>query len=193
MSFRKHRPLIWTLIVAFTLAGGLWPVPAKAEPTSKATYHGRTIDLSKSWEGAQACAVLSDEDVRCYDSQAELEKELRSAPENDKASVAAAPAGNGGVSTLSYCLGLSTLWLTLYENTGFGGRALNFRDEGFWQNLSTWSFDNQMSSWDNNTYCDAYASWDANGGGAWLTMSALSSNSNVGATWNNQASAIYIT
>ncbi|HEV7888322.1 MAG TPA: hypothetical protein VGO92_12250 [Acidimicrobiales bacterium] len=176
--------------------------PAAAEPGHMASYHGRQIDLSKDWEGAQACAIVSDDDIRCFDSQEELETELQfgqgeapGKPEKGgapSASVAtASTAAAAGLTT--YCLGYSDLWLTLYEHSSFGGRSLNFRDESLWQNLTLWTFNDMMSSWKNNTYCDAYASWDINGGGAWLTMTARSQNTYVGATWNDQASAIYIT
>lgn len=156
---------------------------AGAEPTY-ANYKGKTIDLSVDWEGAQACAVL-EASIECYDSQAELESALGSGSETS--------AATSSLDTVtSYCLGNSTLWLTLYDDTSFGGRSLNFRDAGIWQNLSAYTFDNSMASWVNNTYCDALAAWDANGGGSWLTMTARSSSANVGSTWNNNASSIYI-
>lgn len=175
------------MIAVITVAMGVFSAAtAHADEGSMATYEGRQIDLSSDWEGAQACAILATGNY-CFDSQVELEATLG----GGEASLA--PSSMGGESLLSYCNGDGSLWLVLYENTSFGGRSLSFRDQGIWQNMSTYSFDNQMSSWDNNTGCTAYAAWDANGGGSWLTMSASSSNSNVGSTWDNQTSSIHIT
>jgi hypothetical protein len=170
--------------------------PAGAEGNHYANYKGTTIDLAEDWQGAQACAIVTDDDIECFDSQAELESALAFGDgegSGDNEAAAAAASSTSSLTTLStYCIGRSDLWLTLYDDTGFGGRSLNFRDAAVWQNLSTYTFDNAMGSWANNTFCDALAAWDASGGGSWLTMTARSSNSNVGATWNNQASSIYI-
>jgi hypothetical protein len=94
---------------------------------------------------------------------------------------------------VSYCAGRTDLWLTLYDGTSFSGTSVSFRDAGIWQNLSSFSFDNTMSSWVNNTLCTALGAQDANGGGNWLSMGASSSNSNVGSTWDNVVSSIFIT
>jgi hypothetical protein len=179
-----------------TLLAGLTVVPAAAAPggnrgapTSLATYHGRTIDLSKSWDTATACAVVSAQDVRCFDSADEMNAAVgTSSPEAASTSTSPSLSTTSTMSTATLsCSG----WLYLYDGTNFTGRYLAFHDEGYWQNLSAWGFDNQMSSWWNNTGCTAYASWDANGGGAYLVMSAYSSQAYLG-SWDNQASAIYI-
>jgi hypothetical protein len=194
-NFVQRKLLVAALVVlAANAVVGVRPAAA----ATPAKYHGRTIDVSKDWEGAMACAVLSPGDVQCFDSQAELEEALggggqdaargnTSAASSDSAS-AASP-----MTASSYCLGLSTYWLVLYEHSSFGGRSLSFRDQTVWQDLTAYTFNDQMSSWINNTFCDAYASWDTGGGGVWLTMSARSSSTYVGATWNDQASSIYIT
>lgn len=184
------RKVFALALFAAAVGQALTPAAAHAAPQTAARYHGHIIDLASGWHGAQACAVLSGTDVRCFDSQAELERALHFGQG------LRAGGGTGGVtpSTIdTYCLNRSDLWLTIYESTSFGGRALSFRDTGYWQNLSAYSFDNMMSSWVNSTYCDALASVDADGGGSWLTMAARSSNSNVGSSWDNVASSIFIT
>jgi len=132
-----------------------------------------------------ACAVLSTTDIRCYDSQTEMEHAL---------GFDAHPRNPRLVSPfVSYCQNRTDLWLTLYDGTGFTGTSVSFRDAGLWQNLSNFGFDNTMSSWVNNTLCTALGAQDANGGGNWLSMAASSSNSNVGSTWDNVVSSIFIT
>jgi hypothetical protein len=171
-----------------TLLAGLTVVPAAAAPggnrgapTSLATYHGRTIDLAKDWGAARACAVLSAQDVQCFDSQDEMNAAVGTS----------SPDSMTSASTMTTASLTCGGWLYLYDGSAYSGRSLAFQDRGYWQNLSTWGFDNQMSSWWNNTGCTAYASWDANGGGAYLVMSAYSSQAYLG-SWDNQASAIYI-
>lgn len=181
----RHTRFLAVLLAAIAVATGAFNAPpAHADEGSMATYDGRQIDLSSDWEGAQACAILVTGNY-CFDSQEELEAEL-----GGEDSLAASSVDSE--SLLTYCNGNGSLWLVLYENTSFGGRSLSFRDQGIWQNMSTYSFDNQMSSWDNNTGCTAYAAVDANGGGTWLTMTASSSATSVG-TFDNLTSSIYIT
>jgi hypothetical protein len=194
-----RRTLSVFVLVIGVLTGAFQPSSAaEAESTHLASYKGRRIDLARNWEGAKACAVLSASEIQCFDSFGELTAKLGGGPQDDHPTSPGQSIGNRpGMPTPatidSYCLNLSTLWLTLYEDASFGGRSLSFRDTGIWQNLSTWTFDNMMTSWKNDTYCDAIAAWDANGGGSWLTMGARSSSTNVGSTWTNQASSIYIT
>jgi hypothetical protein len=194
-----RRTLSAFVVIAAVVGGGLQPGPAEAAaPTHSASYKGRTIDLGRDWEDAKACAVLSATEIQCFDSFGELTAKLGGGPQDDHPTSHGQSIVNGqgkpAPATIdSYCLNLGTLWLTLYEDASFGGRSLSFRDTGIWQNLSTWTFDNMMTSWKNDTYCDAIAAWDASGGGSWLTMGSRSSSTNVGATWTNQASSIYIT
>lgn len=178
------------LLVAVVLVL-LAPAAAQAAPGTDpgvASYEGRRIDLSRGWQGAGACAVLSTDDVRCYDTEKEMNDAL--AAEEQPSSAAAV---EGASAAAAYCAGRSDLWLTLYEHASFGGRAVSFRDPGYWQNLSTWGFDKAMTSWRNNTYCLAYAAEGAGGGGAWLNLPARSSSANVGTAWNDRASSVYLT
>lgn len=128
----------------------------------------------------QACAVLSLTETRCYDSEAEME--------------AATASLDDSLSTLAsgYCAGRSDLWLYLYEHSNYGGRTLKFRDADIWQNLTWWDFNDQMSSYKNNTLCTVYIAEHIDGAGSWLVVSALSSSSWVGSSWDNRASSFYI-
>ncbi|WP_019901975.1 peptidase inhibitor family I36 protein [Salinispora arenicola] len=125
--------------------------PARSSPssqapreTSLASFQGRTIDLSKSWEGAQACAVLSRTEVRCYASRKEEKADLASRAR----SVSASPGTGGPIGTLDWneC---DDGWLCIYEHADFNGRKLSFNDE-YWHVLDRWGFEDQTSSFTNN-------------------------------------------
>lgn len=151
--------------------------------------HAETTTSTADWEGNSACAVISATDVRCFGTEAAMERATspRALGETTTTTDTVASAAAG------YCAGRSDLWLYLYEFSGYGGRVLKFRDIGYWQNLSTWGFSDQMSSWRNDTYCSVYAADGANGAGSWLTLAARSSSTYVGGTWDNRVSSIFIT
>jgi hypothetical protein len=170
-----NKILVSVLVGLAAIVGATQPAGAQtAGASSKA-----------DWSGHQACAVFAADDVRCYSTEAEMRRVTSKA-------VAAERTGATALTASSYCNGRSDLWVYLYENTGFGGRVLQFRDPAIWQNLSTWAFDDQMSSWRNDTGCAVWAAEGNDGAGSWLTLGANSSNGNVGATWDNRVSSIYI-
>jgi hypothetical protein len=178
-----RRILKSVLILVALLGSPVADATAGEEPTTPALYDGRIIDLAVSWEGASACAVLSATDARCFDSQEELETELG-------ASAARAEAAMSLLDT--YCLNRTDLLLTLYADTNYGGSSLNLVVADVWHDLSSYSFDETMSSWKNNTYCDATAAWNAAGGGTQTTLGARNQASTVG-SWDNNASSVYLT
>lgn len=137
----------------------------------------------------QACAVMSPTETRCFDSEAEME--LATATDVLGAD-SAGSTDSAATMSVSYCAGRSDLWLYLYEHSNFGGRVLKFRDADVWQDLTAWGFNDQMSSYKNNTLCTVYFAEHTGGGGAWLTVGALSSSTYVGATWNDRVSSFYI-
>ncbi|MDQ1436695.1 MAG: hypothetical protein QOK43_324 [Acidimicrobiaceae bacterium] len=163
------------------------PVSAGAETKGAAAhYEGRMIDLGADWEGAQACVVDGPDDVWCYRTQADMEEAMDGRAD-------ATLARLDSTDTIdAYCINRSDLYLILYENTGFGGRSVSFRDTSTWFDLATYSFDDITSSWKNNTYCDATAATGTAGAGSTLTLTARSSNTDVGATWTDVISSVYI-
>ena len=161
-------------------AVGAAPAP---ESSVSATYDGRQINLADGWQGAQACAVLTADDVRCYDSQADMKDALGASARQVSAGQAAPAASCGG----------SGLFVTLYADTGFGGQSLSFATTAnAWTNLAPYGFDNDMESWSNTTNCGAQVADGTNGTGDLLSLPARSSSSNVGSTWKNRASSIKV-
>ena len=148
-----------------------------------ATYDGRQINLADGWQGAQACAVLTAVDVRCYDSRADMTDALAVSARQNPAAQPAPLVACGG----------SGLFVTLYRDTGFGGQSLSFATtSGAWTNLAPYGFDNDMESWSNTTGCGATVADGTLGSGDRLTLAAHSSSSNVGSTWKNRASSINV-
>lgn len=181
------KRLLGATAVATTALVALFVPAAHATDPGHAVYHGRDIDLAVSWEGAAVCAVVTPTDTRCYDSQAEADADL------------ATVAGAGSTSSLSgadsldaACGGDTSKWVYLYADANYGGRVLQFQDTGSWQDLATWGFDNQLSSWRNTTACTATVAQNTQGGGSHLSLGAGGASSYVGDAWNDQASSLFI-
>jgi hypothetical protein len=144
-----------------------------------AQYHGRTINLAESWEGAHVCVQYAAGDVRCYDDASEVEDPLVRAARQQAAGVAAPLSCSGGGT------------VSLFRDIGFGGDELRMPSlSGQWANLGTYGFNNDMESWDNPTNCAAQVADGTGGSGDHLTLAANSSASSVGTSWKNRASSI---
>ncbi|WP_394823549.1 peptidase inhibitor family I36 protein [Pendulispora albinea] len=111
-----------------------------------ASYRGASINLTKDgWGDAQACAVYSPNDVRCF-TASETEAYL-------------------GAAAWECAYG----WVCLYEHRDGVGRRLIFNDE-YWHDLGAYSFRNTASSWKNaQNGFDAAQLRDGGdpGGGGW--------------------------
>lgn len=159
---------------------------ALATPVGASTESG-----AFDWGDAQACAVLSATEVRCFASEAAMEA-ATSAPALVGTSGPTSSTTSSTSTASIYCAGRSDLWLYLYEHGNFGGRVLKFREADIWQNLTVWDFNDKTSSWRNDTYCTTYLAEHINGGGALLSLPARSSSSYIGDSWNDRASSLYI-
>ncbi len=141
-----------------------------------ALFEGKVIDLSRGWGQARACVVFdTDRLAECFRDVASLQ-----ARESEFAA---------DVSILASC----STPLRLFENTGYGGRELDIYTRGVWQNLSAWSFDNQLSSYKVGA-CGSYFAENANGGGSWYpgNTSAGAQASSMLSGWDNRVSSVYL-
>jgi hypothetical protein len=146
MTRRVLLVLVLSLSMVLSAPAAVSAAGASEKPSGHgviATYHGQAIDLSKGWSGARICEVWTKADVRCYASQAEM----RAA----HAKILAASGWKGPYQPrdLKGCPGGITKfeWVCLYEFRNFGGRRLQFKDPGYWQDLNTWGFRDKTSSW----------------------------------------------
>ncbi|GAA2708998.1 peptidase inhibitor family I36 protein [Micromonospora olivasterospora] len=158
--------------------------------TSLASFQGRTIDLSKSWEGAQACAVLSRTEVRCYASREEEKADLASRA----TSIGVSRGTAGPIGTLDWN-GCDEGWVCIYEHQNFGGRKLSFNDE-FWHDLATWAFVDMTTSFTNNQGGGLFGCSGSDSGilgdgaGDNLTMTDCTASANLG-TYNDRTEDIH--
>jgi hypothetical protein len=109
-------------------------LPARAratDPSSLALYHGKKIDLSVSWQGAQACSI-SDSGNTCYDTESEMNQ-----------ATGLTPITQSLVVPLLTCSPV----LKLYDNTSFNTPVLSLGTRGTWLQLSTWGFSAKTSSY----------------------------------------------
>jgi hypothetical protein len=181
----RKQLVVFVLVVAAVLTGTDIAVAEARVIEQPATYKGRIIDFARDWEGARACVVLRTDDIRCFASEAEQWRELAKVrrPAPPTATLEFDPV---------YCLDRTDLYVIFYENTGFGGNSVSVNEASVWKDLSVIGLDNAMSSWKNNTYCDATAATGSGGGGSTLTLAARSQNTDVGSTWNDLISSVKI-
>jgi hypothetical protein len=148
---------------------------------SIALFEGRQIDLAQGWGDARACVVArSGGVVECFADQAGL---LAREAQLGARNVAPAAVASASCATP----------LRLYADTGYGGRELDFYDRGFWQNLSDWSFGNQLSSYRVGG-CGVSLADGANGGGSSYpgNTSAGHAEPAMSSGWDNRVSSIFI-
>jgi hypothetical protein len=175
--YRLIRTALAGVAVLAVLAGpGVASGAAGSASPSLALFEGRTIDLSQGWEQAQACLVAPGAGIaECYRSREALH------------------AREAQLVGSSLMLAACSSPLRLYADIYYGGRELALYDRGYWQNLSTWSFDNQLSSYKVGA-CGARLAENANGGGAWYSggTSAGAWEPFMLSGWDNRVSSIYI-
>jgi hypothetical protein len=159
---------------------------SSAPAPSLATFEGGQIDLSQTWGDAQACLVYRGVGVvECFRTRtALLEREARLETLAPSTTATLAP------STASVTCSSP---LRLFADSNYGGRELDFYDRGYWQNLSAWSFDNQLSSYKVGS-CGVYLADGAAGAGSWYpgNTSAGHYESVMASGWNDRISSIFI-
>lgn len=165
--------LVVVLVVAVVPGVARSDAASGAEPSSSATYHGRQIDLSRSWEGAAACWIAESANT-CYDTAAEMRAAM-----DDSVGLAR------GIVPLLTC-GSS---LVLYQNGGFAGNALALSTRSTMISLSTYSFSAITSSYTigscNASFFDASSTYPG-------TTSAGASASSMVSGWDNRITRVYI-
>lgn len=175
--------------IALTALTALSVVPATAasgqkEPVGKqATYEGRTIDLGRGWQGAQACAAWSDTDIRCYRSVEDMIEDEGGGGNGDVGSQAKSDCPSGW---------FSNEWFCLFEFSNWQGRMLKFKDPNYCQYLYQYGFNNQAGSYA-NTLADSVAVYDATYSCSnWLATFSGHSSSAYLNSLNDRISSIYI-
>lgn len=162
-----------------TAAGAPQVAPGPNTPASLASFEGKKIDLSKDWGAAKSCVVWRAQGVvSCF----------RSSQERDAAARVLEARATGRVAAAS-----CSTPLDLYQDSDRKGRDLKFYDRGYWQNLSSYSFDNLTSSYWTGA-CSAHLAENSGGGGYWYPGNTGPNHiENVSIAWNDRISSIFIT
>jgi hypothetical protein len=182
-------------------------------PVGEAMYNGKVIDLSKGWGGAASCIVPSTGNAQCFDTQAEAKTaanaisaqevavsqaaaasaQMRSAHRSSVAFAAAAvKAHTRSAHDSGPCQGDSSQFVWLYQNSNYGGASIGLQGTDTWWDMRTFAFQNQMSSYINNTGCELYGIQTYDGSGSWLYINPWSYTSYVGNAWNDKLTMLYI-
>lgn len=198
MRRTKTVGVLGVATLLFTLLGA----PASAGPAARqdagrrpalARFEGRMIDLSKDWGEAQACLVWRQGGVlECFRTDEELDaREAELAPRR-AASAGTAPATGSSTEYAAYAYSCSSS-LRLYEYNWYGGRRLSYWDRGYWQNLSDYWFEDQLSSYIVGG-CPVWLAEHADGGGAWYPGPTYpyASEPVMSWDWQDRISSIYI-
>lgn len=176
----RHRTT--TVLLALAAAASLALAPAPAPAPTDADPGWVPADLRDGWGDARACSV-GDAEVRCWRSEAAMDRWVA---DNDAPGAGSDRAAATRVALAAPC----ATYLKVYEHVNLAGRVLQFRDRGYWQNLSAWGFDDQASSW-HVGLCAVTFTKDASGGGSWLWQSA-STVSNAPSGWDDVISSLKI-
>ena len=155
----------------------------RSAPPGHARFEGRTIDLTEGWGAARACVVWTrDGETDCYRSEAAADRAVAKRDRATARSTAMLPVTSPFAVPSPWTLLWASScadWLTLYEHTGYGGRSLRFRDQGYYQDLAAWGFAGETSSYRVGS-CPAtlrdggwtaYPGWTGAGATAWSMAS----------------------
>jgi len=184
IRFLTHTTTV-ILATVFLASGVGSPAVASSDregDPSRAVFEGTSIDLAAGWGPAAACAELGYA-VECFRTERQL---LVAHPE---LVAEVAPTVNTEVMPASAC----SSSLRLYRSTGYGGSALYLTTRSVVQNLSSFGFDNDTSSYRVGACSAAFYS-GANLSGSQYPGStgANASASSMASGWDNVVSSVII-
>lgn len=182
---------------AFAACGGPSLDPAIEAPISNqsdgnhgptyAAFDGKILNLAVSWGDAQSCVVWKQGGVaECFRTEQEgnnLVSQIELSM-SEETGPAAAP---------NPLLACSRNCLHIYQHSNFGGRDLTFCDRGYWQNLTSYGFNDELSSFKTGSH-GVHLAEHTGGGGNWYpgNTDACVSAGGMSSGWNDRVSSIYI-
>ena len=195
-SLRLGRALVILAAACSSLASGLSvdaadsrlaPTMAASE-TSIATFEGREIDMSKNWEGADACWIDEVGKAACFRTESEMDRALVAAGHDIALTNSPTKADKREGARAASC----SSSLRLYRNNYYGGGVVYLSQRGYWINLSWYGFDNVVSSYRvggcSTTFrSGSYGTGTTYWGGTWAWASKSSMSG-----WNNVLSSVLI-
>jgi hypothetical protein len=168
------RKALFTVVVALA-AFTITPAgAANAGPGTRATFEGHSIDLSRGWGEATACAAIGTT-TTCFRTEAAMRKWLSQTP----------PVS----ALMSGCY-----WsLNLYEHANHTGAVLYLAEQEYWINLADKGFNDKTSSYYIGA-CDSIFAEHTGGTGSWYpgNTTAWASSTGMAPGWNDRISSVYI-
>ena len=156
------------------------------EPVGEvAVFEGSTIDLSRGWGDAHACAIWEDRVAECFRTEAELEARLPR--------LVSLPQGRSDASVTTTATACSSA-LRLYDGVGYSGDVLYLWSRRTWIDLWDVGFANRTSSYKIGA-CSSYFADYPGGGGDWYPTSLTSAylwSSSMLSGWDNRVSSVYL-
>lgn len=155
-------------------------------------FEGRQIDLSADWGEARACVIWEQASAsECFRTEAEMSEHIAAVARTLAPNTASAQAA-------AQCSSWLTLYSHPYYNQGinWNERVLSFRDRGVWQNLTTYNFNDNLSSYIVGA-CGVHLAEHFGGAGFWYpgNTSAYAREPRMAAgttNWDNRVSSICI-
>ena len=173
---------IRVLVVAVLTVGFVLPVgdavassPARGSGVM-AAFEGAWINLANGWGEATAC-TSDGLTTQCYRTEQEMD------------ATTSVRSFSMPIVPLASCASSQRL----YRSTSYGGAVLQLTTRSVYNNLSSYSFDNDTSSYKVGA-CDSYF-YDGASGGTPLytgTTAANSSATSMLTGWDNRVSSVYI-
>ena len=156
--------------------------PVGTDSAAFASYNGSVIDLRVGWGTAKAC-LTDGKTTECFDSEQEMRAEMPSSEAALRGFAGAAPSAFATCSSSVY----------LYSGTNYTGSVLGFTSRFTLYNLSSYGFDNVLSSYKIGACSSTF--YDGAGAGAPIypgnTSAGVQFPGMLGG-WNNRIGSIYI-
>lgn len=163
--------------------------PAPGNP-DEAIFEQSELDLSESWDDADACIEFDDR-TECFRTEEELfaaYPEYAEGGPNDQ-SFGASAVGGGEITPMATC----SSSLRLYRLIGFTGGTLVLTTRAVVFNLSSYGFDNDTSSYQVGACSSTF--WAGASGSGSVYPGATGANASASTMlsgWNNTVSSVYI-
>ncbi|MCB5169820.1 peptidase inhibitor family I36 protein [Streptomyces bambusae] len=134
---------------------------AKAGKAPKiATYKGKKMDLAKGWGAAKVCSEYPDLTIKCFDTDKQAQADMANFAKNDLRAMPKVPKGRtakigakaaaGGPAAFAIGNGTCSYgWVCVYEHSNYGGRKLQWSQDGT-KTLGQYGFRDQVTSSCNN-------------------------------------------
>ncbi|WP_164479266.1 peptidase inhibitor family I36 protein [Nakamurella antarctica] len=182
MNIVRHLTVLFAACTAFVLT-----VPSAYAEESIDTNGGVSADRSSDLTKVGSIDAIADENKTLIPQM-----EARGAILSPDGEWMTMPSGAAVSLTAKSFADCPSGWVCLFAQASWGGRMLKWSDPGTAADLSSFSFNDQMSSWANRGPYAAKWFYNAGFAGTSRCMQPYTSNSYVGSSDNDEASSFRI-